>query len=270
MTLYMYIITRNTVYYRYTVSCIVLKQQCLFDSFYGAFMAPYIGCYACPDAKQAMKAIDMDADGLVDWHEFMVYIKWALHEYPDVKTVDDLLSIAFLKGIIPAMRDEKMRNKTEYPAFRHGQFNKLQWCAASDGGVPKDAVNGGWDSNHGEPLCIGRAKKNGHNIVGKVHPSHKCLYVPYGGKEEKYTEYEVLVNPGNSIKIEWVHRRNGNVHEKAVQGGTDPSGEVYYIGRHSHQNDTIPGKIQKSHKCLYISWGGKEIAKNNYDVLIAK
>ena len=51
-----------------------------------------IGCYTCPDAKQAMMAIDMDADSLVDWHEFMVYIKWALHEYPDVKTVDDVHS----------------------------------------------------------------------------------------------------------------------------------------------------------------------------------
>ena len=92
----------------------VKGDNCLqFDSFYGAFMAPYIGCYACPDAKNAMKAIDMDSDGLVDWNEFMVYVKWALHEYPDdCKTVDDVLSIAFIKGIIPAMRDEKMRNKT--------------------------------------------------------------------------------------------------------------------------------------------------------------
>ena len=249
----------------------VQGDDCLqFDSFYGAFMAPYIGCYACPDAKQAMKAIDMDADGLVDWHEFMVYIKWALHEYPEVKTVDDVLSIAFLKGIIPAMRDEKMRNKTEYPGFRHGQYNKLYWCAASNGEVPKDAVNGGWNALNGEPLYIGRTSKNGSHVVGKVHPSHKCLYIPYGGKEEKYTDYEVLVNPDNSVKIEWVHRRNGNVPEKAVQGGHDPGGEVYYIGRHSHQNDTIPGKIHPSHRCLYISWNGKEVSKNNYDVLIAK
>ena len=73
----------------------VQGDECLeFDSFYGAFMAPYISCYRCPDAKGAMKAIDMDADGLVDWNDFMVYIKLALHEYPNVENVDKLLSTA--------------------------------------------------------------------------------------------------------------------------------------------------------------------------------
>ena len=42
-----------------------------------------------------MKAIDMDADGLVNWNDFMVYIKWALHEYPNVEKVDELLFTAF-------------------------------------------------------------------------------------------------------------------------------------------------------------------------------
>ena len=250
----------------------VKGDNCLqFDSFYGAFMAPYIGCYACPDAKNAMKAIDMDSDGLVDWNEFMVYVKWALHEYPDdCKTVDDVLSIAFIKGIIPAMRDEKMRNKTEYPGFRHGKFTNLQWVSSSNGQVPKYAVNGGWDAENAEPLYIGRVDHNGSQIVGKIHPSHHCIYVPYGGKEHKYESYEVLINPGNQVKLEWVHRSKGNVPDRAVQGGLDASGEVYYIGRHSHKNDTLPGKVHPSHKCLYISWGGKEIAKREYGVLIAK
>ena len=51
----------------------------------------------------------MDADGYVDWKEFLVYIKWALHQYPDVKEVDELMSIVFEKGLIPAMRDERKK-----------------------------------------------------------------------------------------------------------------------------------------------------------------
>ena len=98
------------------------KDDCLqFDSFYHGFMAPYFGCYRCLDTQLAFKAIDMDSDGFVDWHEFMVYVKWALHEYPNTKTADEVMSIAFEKGIIPAMRDEKLRQKEEYAGFRHCQ-----------------------------------------------------------------------------------------------------------------------------------------------------
>ena len=35
--------------------------------------------------------------------------------------------------------------------------------------------------------------------MGKVHPSHRCCYVPYAGKEHKHEDYEVLVNPGTCI-----------------------------------------------------------------------
>ena len=84
-------------------------------------MAPYFGCYRCLDTKLALRAIDMDSDGLVDWNEFLVYIKWALNEYPDIKTADEAMSTAFERGIIPAMRDEKMRNQEEYTAFRHSK-----------------------------------------------------------------------------------------------------------------------------------------------------
>ena len=56
----------------------------------------------------------MDADGLVDWNKFLVHIKWALHEYPHITTADETLSVAFEKGLIPAMRDEKLKNREQY------------------------------------------------------------------------------------------------------------------------------------------------------------
>ena len=36
-----------------------------FDAFYNGFMAPYFGCYRCDETKKALKAIDMDNDGVV-------------------------------------------------------------------------------------------------------------------------------------------------------------------------------------------------------------
>ena len=85
-------------------------ERLQFDSFYHGFMAPYFGCYRCQSTKQALQALDMDANGYVDWKEFLVYIKWALHEYPDIETVDELLDITFQKGLIPAMLDEQIKD----------------------------------------------------------------------------------------------------------------------------------------------------------------
>ena len=76
-----------------------------FDSFYNGFMAPYFGCYRCDETQRALKAIDMDEDGSVDWNKFALYLKWAARKYPDARDAEELLSIAFRKGLIPAMQD---------------------------------------------------------------------------------------------------------------------------------------------------------------------
>ncbi|XP_054162717.1 natterin-4-like [Oppia nitens] len=68
---------------------------------------------------------------------------------------------------------------------------KWKWKDAEDGKVPKRAIQGGHTSS-GEPLYIGRSKYSGSKVIGKVHPSHKVLYVPFGGKEVSIDEYEVL------------------------------------------------------------------------------
>ena len=93
-------------------------EQLQFDSFYHGFMAPYFSCYSCETTKQALQALDMDSDGYVDWKEFLVYIKWALNEYPDVASADDLLDLTFQKGLIPAMRDEQVRRGSVFSAER--------------------------------------------------------------------------------------------------------------------------------------------------------
>lgn len=80
-----------------------------FDSFYHGFLQPYFGCYRCATTKKGLRALDMDADGYVDWKEFLVYIKWALRQYPNVTGVEELMSIVFEKGLIPAMRDERKK-----------------------------------------------------------------------------------------------------------------------------------------------------------------
>ena len=82
-----------------------------FDNFYHGFMQPYFGCYRCVTTKKAIRALDIDKDNYVDWKEFLVYIKWALRQYPNVEDADSLMSIVFEKGLMPAMRDERVKNK---------------------------------------------------------------------------------------------------------------------------------------------------------------
>ena len=48
----------------------------------------------------------MDKDGKVEWSECMVYVKWAIYEYPDISDLDELLSVTFKKGLFMAMQDE--------------------------------------------------------------------------------------------------------------------------------------------------------------------
>ena len=93
-----------------------------FDAFYNGFLAPYFGCYRCDETKCALKAIDMDQDGTVDWNEFALYLKWAIREYPETKTAEELLSIAFRKGLIPAMQDEVLNQD----GGNRGQKRKLE------------------------------------------------------------------------------------------------------------------------------------------------
>ena len=72
-------------------------ERLQFDSFYHGFMAPYFGCYQCDLTKQGLlskhciQCLDMNSDGYIDWKEFLIYIKSALRQYPDVSNADELL-----------------------------------------------------------------------------------------------------------------------------------------------------------------------------------
>ena len=96
-----------------------------FDYFYNGFMTPYFGCFSCEDTRKGLKAIDMDYNGQIDWYEFLVYIKWALNQYPNLKNVDELLSFTFRKGVIPAMKDEVIGRQVSTRKTREKKNRKV-------------------------------------------------------------------------------------------------------------------------------------------------
>lgn len=66
-----------------------------------------------------------------------------------------------------------------------------QWLATSGTNLPANAVPAG-QSEEGEALYVGRVVHDGSLTVGKVQPSHGVLYIPYGGQEMSFGDYEVL------------------------------------------------------------------------------
>ncbi|XP_075976515.1 uncharacterized protein LOC142976828 [Anticarsia gemmatalis] len=68
---------------------------------------------------------------------------------------------------------------------------KVRWLESRDGVIPPNAIVGG-NTKEGEPLYIGRAKHQGSLTPGKVHPSHKTMYMSFAGKEIPHRVYEVL------------------------------------------------------------------------------
>lgn len=70
--------------------------------------------------------------------------------------------------------------------------SNVSWIRDRNGSVPPGAFPGG-RTKTGETLYIGRVDHNRSKTVGKLHPSHGCVYIPYDGKEMPFKDYEVLV-----------------------------------------------------------------------------
>ncbi|CAB3222312.1 unnamed protein product [Arctia plantaginis] len=54
----------------------------------------------------------------------------------------------------------------------------------------------------------------------------------------------------------------------ALHVGNDEDGSEIYAGRASHEGDIIPAKVIPSKQACYVSYGGEEILKDQFEVLI--
>jgi len=137
------------------------------------------------------------------------------------------------------------------------------WVTCQGGAVPPNAVRSG-STRNGEPLYVGRGHHANSLCVGKIHPSHGCLYIPYGGQEVRVNTYEVLVK---EHRDNWVQTSISYTPPGAVIGGHDSDRSVIFVGRSMHNGDMLPAKVIPSKGTAYVSFGGYEISKHNFDVL---
>lgn len=80
--------------------------------------------------------------------------------------------------------------KTEYEVLCDGNGT---FVPTSGGEIPPNAIPAG-ESEDGEPLFIGRVAHEGTMTVGKVQQSHGVCYIPYGGQEMAFADYEIYVS----------------------------------------------------------------------------
>ncbi|KAL7728461.1 hypothetical protein ACLKA6_005216 [Drosophila palustris] len=140
--------------------------------------------------------------------------------------------------------------------------HNYQWLAAENGQVPLGAVKVGQNVD-GEFLYAGRGYHAGSLTVGKVHPSHGCLYIPYGSDEVKLFAYEVLSQP-----LRWIDATAGNIPEGAVLGGHDSNGDAIYVGRVFRDGEMMPAKVVPAKGTAYAAYAQAEHEVTDIQVLV--
>ncbi len=180
-----------------------------------------------------------------------------------------------------------------YETLTCSDLETLYWESNSDGNVPPSAMQAGknaWD----EVLYVGRTCtpiKQGRTaagnklsptkiftgpLLGKIHPSHRCLYVAYNGDEYLFPSYEVLceivVPPfDHTSKAEawWTKASGGVIPQGTLPAGTTATGEITFIGRATQNRQYVPGPLVSSNKCLLVSWSAFEQQHDDYEAFVA-
>lgn len=81
---------------------------------------------------------------------------------------------------------------TSYACISHKKYDEFEilcdgdvdWIPAQEGQVPSHTVVGG-RAEQWENLHIGKVVHCDKTVIGKVHRSHRCLYIPWGDAEYK-------------------------------------------------------------------------------------
>ncbi|XP_053965073.1 uncharacterized protein LOC128867668 isoform X3 [Anastrepha ludens] len=137
------------------------------------------------------------------------------------------------------------------------------WVPCYGGSVPPNAVRTG-TTRMGEPLYVGRGHHANSLTVGKIHPSHGCLYIPFGGHEVRIGTYEVLIKQTTD---QWVPATPNYAPPNAVAAGYDTDRAPIYVARAMHEGELLPAKFVPNKNCAYVCCGGYEINKISFDVL---
>lgn len=86
---------------------------------------------------------------------------------------------------------EEEVHQDEYEVLSNPGCVELEWVSASCGEVPVGAVEGG-TCEEGQPIYVARCPHENDIVPGKVVPRCEVIFIPWGGEEISYSEYEIL------------------------------------------------------------------------------
>lgn len=139
----------------------------------------------------------------------------------------------------------------------------MTWKAARNGQIPDGATKLGQEAN-GEPLYLARASYEGGVHLGKLRLDFGGVNIPYGGNEVTVADYEVFCG-----KAAWEHASDGQIPDGALKLGEEANGDPLFAARASYQDGVHIGKVRLDFRGANIPYGGKEVAVNPYEVLVA-
>lgn len=86
------------------------------------------------------------------------------------------------------------------------------------------------------------------------------------GKEVHLSKYEVFITHGPGV---WIRTSGNHIPASSIVAGS-ANGEDLYVGRVLFDGTLTPGKVHPSHGRCYISYNGKEMSFEHYEILIAE
>jgi hypothetical protein len=95
-------------------------------------------------------------------------------------------------------------------------------------------------------------------------------------RQQKFNSYknidELLATLRQALEFvqqeKWVSAKDGEIPSNAVSFAEDIDGNQLYVARVQHENGLHPGKAGRHLDNAIISYGGKEVFKNEYEVLV--
>jgi len=147
---------------------------------------------------------------------------------------------------------------------------KVKWVDCEDGVVPAGAIVG--TIVDGKSEFVGRGIVDDELSPGRIVRDDKCMYAPYGGKEEVLTKCQALVIQNEKPIYQWVPVEKWNLPENAIPAAKDASDHWnIFIGRTSLHGKIRLAKIHTGYKKLYVPHHGKEeeVIGEPFEVLCA-
>ncbi|CAB3236036.1 unnamed protein product [Arctia plantaginis] len=112
------------------------------------------------------------------------------------------------------------------------------------------------------------------------YPMHPAYVYPYpvqppAGDEVLVADNNLPTLPGETVELPWSTYRwvpaclsQRSIPPGALRVGTDEDGSEIYAGRAPHEGDILPAKVIPSKEACYVCWGGEEIPKDQFEVLV--